>query len=341
VRKLRALGLCCVALVHSSPALAESTDANKAAAVALYDQAEGLMAAGNYAAACPKYAESHRLDPQLGALLHLADCYEQNGQLASAWARFRDAVELAQKNKDAREQVARERAASLEPKISKLTIVVPKASDVPGLEIRSDGTLVGRALWGTAMPVDAGPHEIAASAPQRKLLRARVDVGGGAAQVTYALPALDGESSPSRPPSASAPSASEGRHSSPPADTPTDSGLQRTLGWSAAALGVVAGGAGILFELSRSSKDDERGSICPSGKNCTTDERDRIESLNDDVSRATTLRNGSFIAGGLLLGVGTVLLLTSPTESRPAAKSWTIGPQCASTGLGVWAEGRW
>ena len=39
-----------------------------------YDDAEKLMAAHDYAAACPKYAESQQRDPQLGTLLHLADC---------------------------------------------------------------------------------------------------------------------------------------------------------------------------------------------------------------------------------------------------------------------------
>ncbi|HEX5098164.1 MAG TPA: hypothetical protein VFV94_01635, partial [Polyangiaceae bacterium] len=72
----------------------------RAAAVLAYDQAEALMAAGKVAEACPRYAESQKLDPQLGTLLHLADCLEKKGQTASAWAAFRDASEIAEQRGD-------------------------------------------------------------------------------------------------------------------------------------------------------------------------------------------------------------------------------------------------
>ena len=39
--------------------------ADKSGAVALYDEAENLEAAGNFLAACPKYAESNRLDSSM------------------------------------------------------------------------------------------------------------------------------------------------------------------------------------------------------------------------------------------------------------------------------------
>src|SRR5258706_3292372 len=83
-----------VGLLLVVPRAALAQDA-KAAAVSAYDEAETLIAQGKLAEACPRYAESQRLDPQLGTLLHLADCMERNGQTASAWAGFREASEVA------------------------------------------------------------------------------------------------------------------------------------------------------------------------------------------------------------------------------------------------------
>src|ERR1700678_3583891 len=73
-----------------------------AAAEALFDEGKALMAAGNYASACPKFAESNRLDEGIGTSLWLADCFEKNGQTASAWAEFRAAAALAVKASDPR-----------------------------------------------------------------------------------------------------------------------------------------------------------------------------------------------------------------------------------------------
>src|SRR5690349_1100855 len=106
--------------------------AAKASAVQLFDEADKLMATGNISAACPKYAASMKLDPQLGALLHLADCYARNGQVASAWGAFREAEEMARNRGDDRANLAREQAAALEPRLSRLTVTVPQEATLSG-----------------------------------------------------------------------------------------------------------------------------------------------------------------------------------------------------------------
>jgi hypothetical protein len=332
-------GLFVAAAIAGSPRVvtAQASDANKAAAVALFDEATKLMAEGRHAAACAKFADSNRLDPQLGVLLHLANCYEKNGQIASAWAHWRDAAEIAQARGDARQTTAKNRAAELEAKLSKLVIDVPAGSDVPGLEIKRDGTVVSRALWGASVPVDAGEHVIEASAPGKRTSTAKISVAGNAAVATHTIAALDDEviaaSAPGAPP-----------ESPPAASVEADSSsgdTQRMLGWIAGGLGVVGIGAGIVFELQRGSKIDEREGICPSGKLCTPDEGARVEALNEDVDGLAMRETIAFVAGGLLLAGGAVLILTAPSGERTPTGRVMIGPSVARDTLGVWATGSW
>ena len=311
-----------------------------AAAVALFDDAQELVAEGSYAAACSKFSESNRLDPQLGALVHLADCYEKAGRLASAWASWRDAVESAQKLGDPREKLARDRAAALGPKLSKLVIEVPARSGVPGIEIKRDGTLVSRSIFGTAIPVDAGEHMIEASAPGKKKLLAKVSVGEGAVVERHAVGELEDDPSAAGDGAGGAPAA-PGRPAG--ADTGSNAGAtQRTLGWIAGGLGVVGLGAGLAFEFQRSAKDSERRDICPSGKGCDPDDQTRVNALNDDVSKAATLETASFVAGGALLAGGVVLLLTAPSDAPRSSVQWMMaGPSVARGSFGVSAAGSW
>src|SRR5580698_2670520 len=106
------------ALAFAPDARAQSSS-DQAAAEALFKQGRDLMASGQYAEACPKLAESERLDPAPGTLLNLATCYERNGQVASAWVTYKEAATVARKaDQPERAQLARRKAAELEPKLS-------------------------------------------------------------------------------------------------------------------------------------------------------------------------------------------------------------------------------
>ena len=110
-----------VVLLGSNVAKADPDAAQAALANQLFDDAEKLMAVDRVSEACPKYAESQRLDPQLGTLLHLGVCYGKVGKTASAWASFKDAADMAARKHDERESVARQYIADLEPRLSRLS----------------------------------------------------------------------------------------------------------------------------------------------------------------------------------------------------------------------------
>src|SRR4051794_7984624 len=98
-----------------------------AAAQALFDSARERMERGLFDEACPRLEEAVRLAPTaVGAKLRLGECYEGQRRYASAWTMFL-AAEAAAKaaGQTDREQKARDRASALEPRLSRLTVVVP------------------------------------------------------------------------------------------------------------------------------------------------------------------------------------------------------------------------
>lgn len=165
-------------LFASLPALAQ-TDNERTLAEALFRQGRELMNEGKYDAACPKFAESHRLDPGGGTLLNLAVCHEGQGKLATAWAEFQEALALARADgREDRTSLAEQRITAIEPQLARLTVSLP--SHAPEDTVVSvNGTPLGQAAWGSPMPVDAGAVRVEASAPGRRKFSKSIDVSDG------------------------------------------------------------------------------------------------------------------------------------------------------------------
>src|SRR5208283_1046759 len=79
----------------SSRAQSPTTGGDKVASQALFEDARKLLVEGKYAEACPKFADSQRLDPSPSTLLNLANCWERSGKAATAWATYREAESAA------------------------------------------------------------------------------------------------------------------------------------------------------------------------------------------------------------------------------------------------------
>jgi hypothetical protein len=343
-RQRLAITILALAALSSSRAGAQPSSAEAALAIQLFDDAQKLMAAGNPAAACPKYAESQKRDPQLGTLLHLADCHEKVGKTASAWAGYKEAAEIAARRNAAggnerREQVARARAAALEPKISTVVIHVTRA-DMVGLEIRRDGELLGRAVWGAAMPVDPGRYILLAQAPGKKTWTKTVDVSSGGAKVEVTIPALDdegltpstaGASSLATPADIAAPSTADGQGRGT---------TQRTAGYLVAGLGVIGVGMGAVFGLNVLAKLDERDDICPLNV-CTTEEDRQIRELESRAASDRTACNVALMLGGAAVLGGVALVLTAPSSSSRTATGLNVAPWAGPNSAGATLGGRW
>ncbi len=163
--------------------------ADVATAEVAYQQAEAMVKQGRWTDACPLYDASYRADPQLGVLLHLADCHEHVGMNATAWAEFNDAVELAHRRGDAREAYAAGRADTIKPKLAKLHLS-PPPQVVPGLVVRRDGVDI-TVLVGTDIAIDPGAHEVVATAPGFLEWRHQLTIGVLATVTSIDIPQLE------------------------------------------------------------------------------------------------------------------------------------------------------
>jgi hypothetical protein len=305
------------AITVSGSAGAETSDA--VAAQALFDQARALMASGKADQACPKFAESQRLDPGVGTLLNLAACYETSGRPASAWSTFLEAESAARAANNAEGvRVSRERAAALAPKLTKLRVTVNQAA-LEGLEVRRDGRLVGREQWGLEIPVDPGKHTLSASAPGHLPWQTELEARDPGRTVSVEVPALEpaptGQTTASASHSAAAAATDESpQRVSEPTQQHSRIGTQRWLGIGAGVIGVAGVTIGTVFGLKSMSKHDEAEKHCD-GADC----RDTTGvGLRDDARDAGNLSTLGFILGGVGLAGGAVLWFTAnshPTES--------------------------
>jgi len=163
-----------------------------APAEALFQQGKRLLQAGDVAAACPKLAESLRLDRATGTLLALARCHDLAGRSAMAWAEYREVIARAKnERRPDREEAARQWAGALEPRLSTLTIaVVPPVGDTPRLRIERDGVALEAPAWSTPVPLDPGTHVVTASAPGYKAWTATVLIGENGDHASVVVPRL-------------------------------------------------------------------------------------------------------------------------------------------------------
>jgi hypothetical protein len=296
----------------ANAAHADQEAEEKAAAQALFEQGRAAVLQNRFAEACPKFAESQRLDPGIGTLLWLADCYENLGQTATAWATFKEAAAAAALRHDGREQVARERVEKLEPVLSRLKVVVPPDAAIPNLEVLRDGVVVGTAQWGITLPIDPGTHTIAARAPGRQGWSQSIQLAARPDAIEVSVPELE----------AAAPSTSPGAHSPALPEAPGQASpavawsTRKTAAVATAAAGLVGLGVGTYFAFAAKSAYDRSNAGQP--PHCA-DNRCDPAGLHDRSGAfdKATVSTVSFAVGAAALAGGALLYFTAPSPPRP------------------------
>ncbi len=284
----------------SSLAHAEPTDEQRALASTLFDEGKSLMASGKVAEGCRKLEESERLIPLPGTLLNLAVCHELEGKLASAMGEFREARAFAVRDRrDDRVTLADQHLAAIAPHVSKLVVSVAADADVRGLTIDCEGTSIGRAVWGSAVPVDPGERHITVSAPEHQERKLVVIVGRDGDVQHVTITPLAPAPKPLAPLSTIALS-DEAR----PAKFRWTG--KRIAGLLLGSAGFVTLGVGAGFGIHAVGEHDAASNLCtmvPCESQSVT--------ANDEARRWANLATATFVVGLVALAAGAFLWLTS------------------------------
>jgi hypothetical protein len=314
-------------------------DGDSAGAQALFDQAKKLMAEGHYAEACPKLEESQRLDPGSGTLLNLGVCYEHEGKIATAWGKISEARPAARvtHNED-RERVARQRAATLMPKIPHIVVHIADGNDGAGIEVKRNGQLIGKAQLGTEIPADPGEHVIVASAAMRKAWTTHITLEGNGQTVAVKVPRLETAAPLPAPHTDAVSAAARGQPSlnSPQMVTQDEStglGTQRTLALVAGRVGLIGLGVGTAFFLRSKSKHNEAEAVCPKSDACETQAQ---ADLWTSATKAGNVATVAGLIGAAGVGAATALWFTAHTRNTTPATA-----QIGSGVDGIVLRGRW
>jgi serine/threonine-protein kinase len=309
-----------------------------ATAQELFDEGRRLLKNGSYADACPKLEESQRIDPGIGTLYNLADCNEHLGKTATAWAQFRQvAAQAKAEHQPERERAARARVDALEPRLSRMTILV--RPDDAELSVRRDGVDLGRAQWGLPMAIDPGEHVMAASAPGKEAWHRVVVVPTDPQTVPVEIPTLDPTPIPTPTPTpiptpipTPTPTPTLTRTPIPtrtptprqaPTLTPTrpeqaSTPVGRAVGGWLIGIALIGAGVGTAFAVASRLRHDDALDHCPDGKCDGTGGAMRMDGLRDGgIAKIAFVSAATLLLGGVALRFAISPEPPAPTRGGP------------------------
>lgn len=307
------------------PATAEDSPEAIERAEAAFREGKRLMAEGELELACAKFRQSQNAAPGSGTLLNLADCQEQVGRTATAWATFRAAAALARaKGKATRAEEATARARALEPRMPRLQVTVPEASQREGLVIYRNDTMMSPLEFGKPVPIDPGLVVLVAEAPRHRPWTTTVTIAAGAAVTEATIPPLVREAP------------KPGEELPPPTVVAADGTLQLVVGSVVVGIGAVGLVVGTIFGVQAlSTNADANDGPCDETTNICTPAG--VE-LRDEALQNAHISTGTLIGGGVAAAAGAVLIITAASGGEASETAWRLGTRPIRGGVMLWLE---
>jgi hypothetical protein len=303
---------CVTATTVASAALppSDARPRDGAGAEALFREGRAGMEAGDYAHACPKFAESLRLDFAIGTVLNLAACEEKVGRLASAWQHYRQVVEMLPPE-DERHPLAAARADALDARVPRLTISMV-APAPQGTRVTRDDVDLGDPSLGVALPVDPGEHVVMVIAPGRADRRWVVQIRESERRQLTIEPGAVRDAAVVR--------------------TTSAHDARRPAGFVVGGLGVASLAVGSYFGVRALNSRSDSDAGCTNGR-C----RDAASAnAYDDAKSFAHVADATLAIGIVGVAVGSYLVLTSSTTTETAAPTVArAGLRATPSGVGL------
>jgi hypothetical protein len=295
----------------------------------LFRRAKGLIAQNKHVEACPLLEESYRLERARGTLLNLALCHEQIGKTSAAWGEFRRVEQEERASgaaNESRVQLAREHADKLQPRVSRLKIVVPPDARAPGLVVKVDGESKGEPLW-AGVPVDPGTRSVEVSATNKKPLVMKVKVDDEGVLVSVTIPVL-ADAPVEAPPAAAAGANLE------ELEEYASNRARRTTGFVIGGIGLATLAVGAAFGVGAIINDNDAKKCSP----CTrgTAEASASDQSTDRAYVFANIANVTVPLGALGSIVGAYLVLSAGPSRKVA-----VVPVTSAHSAGLSMTGEW
>lgn len=346
--RLRRLGVAgvlaaIVAATLGAPALAVAQPSNVALADSLFEEARKLIQEGKVAEACPRYAESYKLDPGGGTAIALANCYDRLGWIASSVTMYRDALVIAER------EVNKKRIAVIQGELKRLEPLVPKLKlqlsstlkGTEGLQIKLDGNPFPLIAVDTARPIDPGEHRIVVQGTNKAPKETLVTVAADGRSYSVVLSELDDlpSEAPPRASASAAPttSAAPPPPPPPPATTMAPAVQRPMLGWVLGGVGVLGLGVGATAGVLALKNSQDANRLCP-GTTCAVSEG---VSLDKTARRQALISDIAFAVGVVGLGAGGYLLLFASPSQAASGGGVRVGGMVAPGGGFVGVQRAW
>jgi tetratricopeptide (TPR) repeat protein len=278
----------------------------------LFREGRKLLAEGQLAEACDKFAESERVEPSAGALLNLARCHADAGMTGTAWSEYLAAARLARGQERPQQAAEAElRAAELQPRLLRLRIELDAASG-PGVVVARNGVELAASDLNVPAIVDPGSQVIRATAPGHAEWSTTVLVTRPGQLRTVRVPPL----TPLPAVVTSAPARSEREHAAAADAPPPASHGISARAWVTGGLGAAAlVSSGVLALVAKSKWDQAHDSgDCDASHACNRAGLDTA----DQARRLGNSATGLALAGAAA-GLGGALFYFYDARSRRAA----------------------
>lgn len=321
---LRSLTTISALLLLASTALAEPDAATKAKARDMGLEGLTMYDNGDYAGALAKFDQAYGMYPAPTLGVYAARALAKLGKLTEASQRYQQVIQM-KLSKDASEQFrqaqtdAENERAALIQRIPRLRVEVAGGGDQT-TSVSVDGAAVAAADLGSGVSLNPGAHDVRGQRGQEVVSMNVALQEGETKTVTLEFkPAAAPEVTPPPPPpqgpSSPPPPMAPLRDSFPRAGQDTGSG-KRTFGYVLLGVGGVGLGVGAISGLMATGKKSDLEKVCRDLDHCP-------ESSRSDVDQYNTLRTVStigFVAGGIGLAGGALLLITAPSAKEQSAR---------------------